>query len=110
MTAATKEPVLDTLGGAASKLRNELGESLATVQSFDVPLAEATTTSLEALKAFTLGRETENAKGIPPQLFRSTSAPSSSTRNFTMAYVASRRRVTPIYAAQLGRRLPEEGL
>ena len=55
VTAASKEKVLDTLGGEASKLRGELGESLATVQKFDVPLAEATTSSLEALKAYSLG-------------------------------------------------------
>jgi eukaryotic-like serine/threonine-protein kinase len=55
VTAASKEKVLDALGEAASKLRGELGESLATVQKFDVPLAEATTSSLEALKAFSLG-------------------------------------------------------
>ena len=52
VTASAKEKVLDALGEAASKLRGELGESLATVQKFDVPLAEATTSSLEALKAF----------------------------------------------------------
>jgi serine/threonine protein kinase len=44
-TASSKEKVLDALGAAASKLRGELGESLATVQRFDVPLAEATTSS-----------------------------------------------------------------
>jgi len=55
VTAASKEKVLDVLGEAATKLRGELGESLATVQKFDVPLAEATTSSLEALKAFSLG-------------------------------------------------------
>jgi eukaryotic-like serine/threonine-protein kinase len=55
VTATAKEKVLDALGAAASKLRGELGESLTTVQKFDVPLAEATTTSLEALKAFSLG-------------------------------------------------------
>src|SRR5256886_10504636 len=50
ITAAAKEKVLDALGEASSKLRGELGESLATVQKFDVPLDEATTSSLEALK------------------------------------------------------------
>ncbi len=55
VTAASKEKVLNTLGDAASKLRGELGESLATVQKFDVPLAEITTPSLNALKAFSLG-------------------------------------------------------
>ncbi|MGA7566157.1 MAG: protein kinase [Terriglobales bacterium] len=57
VTAAAKEKVLDALGEAASKLRSELGESLATVQKFDVPLAEATTSSLEALKAYSLGEK-----------------------------------------------------
>ena len=52
VTAASKEKVLDALGDAASKLRGELGESLATVQKFDVPLEEATTSSLDALKAY----------------------------------------------------------
>lgn len=53
--AASKEKVLDALGQAASKLRGELGESLASVQKFDVPLAVATTSSLEALKVYSLG-------------------------------------------------------
>src|ERR1035437_4236404 len=55
VTAVSKEKVLDALGNAASKLRGELGESLATVKKFDLPLAEATTPSLEALKAYSLG-------------------------------------------------------
>jgi eukaryotic-like serine/threonine-protein kinase len=63
VTAASKENVLDTLGQAASKLRGELGESLATVQKLDVPLAEATTTSLDALQAYSLGRKAGNEKG-----------------------------------------------
>ena len=63
VTAASKEKVLDALGEAASKLRHELGESLGTVQKFDVPLAQATTVSLAALKAFTLGARTFKEKG-----------------------------------------------
>ena len=63
MTAASKEKVLDTLGQAASKLRGELGESLATVQKLDVPLAEATTSSLEALQAYSLGVKAADEKG-----------------------------------------------
>ncbi len=55
VTAPSKEKVLDALGKAASKLRAELGESLATVQKFDIPLTDATTASLEALKAYSLG-------------------------------------------------------
>src|ERR1700723_762420 len=63
VTASSKEKVLDALGEAASQLRGELGESLATVQKLDVPLSEATTSSLEALKAFTLARKIVNEKG-----------------------------------------------
>ena len=62
VTAASKEKVLDALGEAASKLRAELGESLATVQKFDVPLEQATTSSLEALRAYSLGLKTYNTK------------------------------------------------
>ncbi len=63
VTAASKEKVLDALGEAASKVRTELGESLATVQKLDVPLSEATTSSLEALKAYSLGRKVISEKG-----------------------------------------------
>jgi len=63
VTAASKEKVLDTLGEAASKLRGELGESLATVQKLDVPLSEATTSSLGALQAYSLGNKAQNEKG-----------------------------------------------
>lgn len=62
-TAEGKTQVLEALGGAASKLRSELGESLPSVQRFSVPLAEATTSSLDALQAFTLGRDARNGKG-----------------------------------------------
>jgi len=62
-TAASKEKVLNTLGQAASKLRGELGESLATVHKFDVPLAQATTSSLEALKAYSLGLKAQAEEG-----------------------------------------------
>jgi eukaryotic-like serine/threonine-protein kinase len=63
VTVAFKEKVVNALGVAASKLRGELGESLATVQKFNVPLAQATTSSLEALKAYSLGKKTEQEKG-----------------------------------------------
>jgi eukaryotic-like serine/threonine-protein kinase len=61
-TAASKEKVLDTLGEAASKLRGELGESLSSVQKLDAPLSDVTTSSLEALQAFSLGRKAFNEK------------------------------------------------
>ena len=63
VTAKSKDEVLNALGTAASKLRGELGESLATVQRFDVPLVQATTSSLEALKAYGLGIKAHNEKG-----------------------------------------------
>ncbi len=63
VTAAGKEQVLPAMGQAAAKLRNDVGESLSTVQKFDVPLEQATTNSLEALKAYTLGRKTYREKG-----------------------------------------------
>jgi tetratricopeptide (TPR) repeat protein len=53
--AARKEDALKALGDAITRLRPKLGESLSTVQRFDVPLEEATTSSLEALKAYSLG-------------------------------------------------------
>jgi serine/threonine protein kinase/tetratricopeptide (TPR) repeat protein len=62
-TATAKEKVLDTLGATASKLRGKLGESLATVQRFNVPLAEATTTSLDALKAYSAGARVLHEQG-----------------------------------------------
>ena len=62
-TAAGKEHVLPALGQAAAKLRNEVGESLSSVQKFDVPLEQATTNSLEALKALHPGRKNCERKG-----------------------------------------------
>ncbi len=52
---ARKEDLLTALGGMASKLRTRLGEALGTTEKYDTPLADATTPSLEALKAFSLG-------------------------------------------------------
>ena len=63
VTAASEEKVLDALGKETSKLRSELGESLVMVQKFDVPLEQATTSSLEALQKYSLGLKAENEKG-----------------------------------------------
>jgi serine/threonine protein kinase/Tfp pilus assembly protein PilF len=62
-TAASKEKVLDVLGVAAAKLRGDLGESLATVQKYDVPLVGATTASFEALRELSLGARAEYQQG-----------------------------------------------
>jgi serine/threonine protein kinase len=53
--ASDKDHVLDALGKMASEIRSKLGESLGSVQKFDTPLAQATTPSLEALKALSSG-------------------------------------------------------
>ncbi len=60
--AASKEGVLKALSTAATSLRGKLGESLASVQKFDVPV-EATTPSLEALKAYSMGITTGRTRG-----------------------------------------------
>ncbi len=62
--APTKESVLPALDQVASRLRSKLGESLASVQKFDVPV-EATTPSLEALKTFSMGIRAMREKGDP---------------------------------------------
>jgi serine/threonine protein kinase/tetratricopeptide (TPR) repeat protein len=87
VTAASKEKVVDSLGEAASRLRGELGESLATVQRFDVPLEQATTFSLEALKAYSLGRKATNEKGPAAALSYHERA-IELDRNFAMGYLS----------------------
>lgn len=67
-TASSKEKVVEALGKAAVKLRSQLGESLATVQRFDVPLEQATTSSLEALKAYSIAQKTARENGAARSL------------------------------------------
>src|ERR1700752_4518661 len=55
--AESKEKVLVSLGAAASSLRKKLGESLNSIKQYDVAIEQATTSSLEALKAYTMGNE-----------------------------------------------------
>jgi serine/threonine protein kinase/tetratricopeptide (TPR) repeat protein len=55
--ADSKEQVLTALGKATSQLREKLGESLTSLKKFDAPVEQATTSSLDALKAFTQGTE-----------------------------------------------------
>src|SRR5579864_7059121 len=61
--AARKEDVLNALSQIASRFRTRVGESLATVKSHDTPLAEATTPSLDALKAYTAGWQASFSSG-----------------------------------------------
>jgi len=93
VTAATKEAVLPTVGKAASSLRGKLGESLASIQRFDTPVTEATTSSLEALKAYAAADGMRNSGGeaesIPVFQHALELDP-----NFAMAYA----RLSAIYA------------
>jgi DNA-binding winged helix-turn-helix (wHTH) protein/tetratricopeptide (TPR) repeat protein len=61
--ADNREQVLRAVSRSATKMREKLGESLASVQKYDVPLEDATTPSLEALKAYSVGLKTWWAKG-----------------------------------------------
>ena len=83
--AENKEQVLHALGEAAMKLREKLGESLQSIQKFDAPIEQATTSSLEAFKAFSLGVE-QQLKGkyleAIPFLKRATEI----DPNFALAY------------------------
>jgi serine/threonine protein kinase/tetratricopeptide (TPR) repeat protein len=100
VTAASKERVLDALGEAASKLRGELGESLSMVQKFDVPLEQATTSSLEALKAYSLGAKAGSEKGSAASLPYEQRAIQLDP-NFALGYMAVG--VTYFNLSQLGR-------
>jgi eukaryotic-like serine/threonine-protein kinase len=62
-TSDDKSQVLAALGKAATSLRGKLGESLSTVQKYDTPVEQATTPSLEALQAYSLGLKTKDVKG-----------------------------------------------
>jgi eukaryotic-like serine/threonine-protein kinase len=66
--ASDKNHVLDALGKIASGIRNKLGESLSTTQKFDTPLEQASTPSLEALKAFSSGLKVHNVAGDVPAI------------------------------------------
>ena len=61
--AATREEVLKGLGMATTRLRKKLGESLASVQKYGTPVEQATTSSLEALRSYSLGIKAQHEKG-----------------------------------------------
>jgi DNA-binding winged helix-turn-helix (wHTH) protein/tetratricopeptide (TPR) repeat protein len=62
--ADAREHVLRALGEAATKMRKKLGESLVTIQKYDAPVEQATTSSLAALQAYSLGLKIWFAKGV----------------------------------------------
>jgi eukaryotic-like serine/threonine-protein kinase len=63
ITSEDKSHVLPALGTAATSLRGKLGESLSSVQKYNTPVEEATTHSLDALQAYSLGLKTKDVKG-----------------------------------------------
>jgi eukaryotic-like serine/threonine-protein kinase len=87
-TADGKEQVLKALSQAAGKMREKLGESIATAEKFDTPLDQVTTTSLDALQAFSRGRVSMMGKGdftaAIPQLEKAVRL----DPNFAIAYAA----------------------
>jgi hypothetical protein len=87
VTSEDKEHVLAALGKAATELRAKLGESHAPLSQFNIPLVEATTSSMEALRAYSLGmRAFNNAafEGSVPFFHRAINL----DPNFVMAYAA----------------------
>ena len=85
-TASGKEQVLKALGEAATKIREKLGESLASVQKYDEPAENVTTPSLEALQAYSLGYQTFVVKYDNPGAVAFFQRAISLDPNFAMAY------------------------
>src|SRR5712692_7326199 len=91
--AASKEQVLQALGTAAPRLRRKLGETLASVEKFDAPLEEATTPSLEAIKAYALAAE-QRSRGHEVESIPFYQRAIALDPNFAMAYA----RLGTVYA------------
>jgi tetratricopeptide (TPR) repeat protein/tRNA A-37 threonylcarbamoyl transferase component Bud32 len=85
-TASGKEQVLKSLGEASTKMREKLGESLASLQKFDAPPENVTTPSLEALQAYSLGFHTMTVKNDQTTAIPLFQRAISLDPNFAMAY------------------------
>jgi eukaryotic-like serine/threonine-protein kinase len=85
-TAGGKEQVLTALGEAATKIREKLGESLASVQKYDAPAENVTTQSLEALQAYSLGYQAQMVKDDSSSAISLFQRAISLDPNFAMAY------------------------
>ena len=85
--AESKEEVLSALGNAATTLREKLGESLGSIQKYDVPIHQATTSSLDALKAYSLGFE-HQLKGKYLEAIPFFKRATETDPNFARAYAA----------------------
>ena len=86
--ATGKEQVLSAMDKAAPKLRAKLGESQSTVREFNTPLEQATTPSLEALKAYTMGAQMFRGKGEHSSAIPFFQRAITLDHNFAMAYAA----------------------
>jgi len=103
--ADSREQVLKELGNAATKMRKKLGESLPSIQRYDASLEQATTASLDALKSYSLGLSTVDAKGVKPSIpFFQRAVELDS--NFAMAYA----RLGAMYSASDNRLLSIENV
>jgi serine/threonine protein kinase/tetratricopeptide (TPR) repeat protein len=99
--APNKDQVLGALGKVAEGIRGKLGESLASIQKYNTPIAEATTSSLEALKAYSLGMQARANKGedaAAPFLKQAITL----DPNFAMAYAVLGQVETNLGAASIG--------
>ncbi len=81
--AADKDGVLDALGKASSEIRHQLGESIASVEKSDKPLAEASTSSIDALQAYTLWNYEDDDDAAMSLLRRATTL----DPHFALAYL-----------------------
>jgi tetratricopeptide (TPR) repeat protein len=87
VTANGKEQVLKALGDAAIKLRGRLGESLASVQKYDAPPENVTTSSLDALQAYSLGNQALGVRGDNTAAMPFLQGAVRLDPNFAMAYL-----------------------
>ena len=78
---ARKEDIIEAITRVAAKFRTDVGESVATRERFSTPLAEAATSSLDALKAYSLGMKTMQTEGHLRRHCRCFSEPWRSTRS-----------------------------
>ena len=83
--AESKEKVLSSIGTASSNLRQKLGESLSSIKKYDVAIEQATTSSLEALKAYSQGNEARST-GHPEESLKFYLRAVELDPNFAMAY------------------------
>ncbi|HVO99160.1 MAG TPA: protein kinase [Bryobacteraceae bacterium] len=86
-SAGGKDQVLQSLGKAAARLREKLGETLASVQKYDVPPENVTTGSIEALQAYSLGYRAANINRDFKSAISLLERATSQDPNFAMAYV-----------------------